>query len=158
MVTVGSFTAGAKHNIIPDEAHLKLTVRSYSDDVRQTLLDGIARIAKGQAETFGAPEPEIRIDSDYTPATFNDPELADRVGGAIGEAIGAENLKQLSPVMGGEDFSRYGRTPEDVPSVLFWVGAVEQEKYDASVQKPASALSCIRPSLFRILIKPLKRA
>lgn len=136
VVTVGSFTAGAKHNIIPDEAHLKITVRSYSDETRAQLLDGIKRIANGQAAAFGAPEPEIRIDADYTPATFNDPELSARVGKAIGGEIGAENVLTLDPVMGGEDFSQYGRTAENIPSVIFWLGAVEPEKYERSQGGP----------------------
>lgn len=132
VVTVGSFTAGAKHNIISDEAHLKITVRSYSDEVRETLLEGIEQIAKGQAAAFGAPEPVIRIDNDYTPATYNDPALSERVGASMSAALGAENVKTLSPVMGGEDFSQYGRTDADIPSVLFWVGAVEPETYAKS--------------------------
>ena len=132
VVTVGSFTAGAKHNIISDEAHLKLTVRSYSDEVRQTLLDGIKRIAINQAASFGAPEPEIRIDSDYTPATYNDPDLSARADKAISEVLGEENVLQLTAVMGGEDFSQYGRTDHDIPSLIFWVGAVEPEIYRKS--------------------------
>ena len=149
VVTVGSFTAGAKHNIISDEAHLKLTVRSYSDDVRKTLLDGIVRIAKGQAETFGAPEPDIRIDSDYTPSTYNDPELSARVGAAIGTAIGAENVKLLPAVMGGEDFSQYGRTDADIPGIIFWLGAVEPEKYEK-----AKSASLPLPSLHSPFFAP----
>lgn len=136
VVTVGSFTAGAKHNIISDQAHLKITVRSYSDETRAKLLDGIKRIAKGQAEAFGAPEPEIRIDQDYTPSTYNDPDLSARIGTAIGGAIGAENVLELEPVMGGEDFSQYGRTVEDIPSVIFWLGAVEPEKYEKLSKGP----------------------
>ena len=132
VVTVGSFQAGAKHNIISDQAHLKLTVRSYSDEVRSTLLEGIKRIAKAQAAAFGAPEPEIRIDSDYTPATYNDPDLSQRAGAAMAGAIGEENVLQLPAVMGGEDFSQYGRTAEDIPGLIFWVGAVEPETYEKS--------------------------
>lgn len=130
VVTVGSIDGGAKHNIIPDSVHLKLTVRSYGDDVRETLLSGIERIAFGLAETYGAPEPEIRIDADYTPATYNDPELSEKVGRALRSQLGPSKVVELSPVMGGEDFSRYGRTAEDIPSVLFWVGAVEQARYN----------------------------
>ena len=128
VVTVGSITAGAKHNIIPDYAHLKLTVRSYGDDVRELLLSGIERIANGQAETFGAPAPEIRIDSDYTPANYNDPDLTAMFGEAVVAALGAENVVELSPVMGGEDFSQYGRTEEDIPGLLFWIGAASPER------------------------------
>ena len=129
VVTVGSFKAGAKHNIIPDEATLLITVRSYDDQTRQMLLDGIKRIAKGEAEAFGAPAPEVTIESDYTPATYNDPDTTARTMKAVGKAIGASNVKQVKPVMGGEDFSQYGRTEEKIPGVIFWVGAVEPAKY-----------------------------
>ncbi len=128
VVTVGSFKAGAKHNIISDEATLLLTVRSYDDETRQMLLDGIERIAKAQAEAFGAPEPEITIESDYTPSLFNDPVLAGRAMGAVAEAIGEGNVSEVAPVMGGEDFSQYGRTEEDIPGLLFWVGAVSPSR------------------------------
>ena len=126
VVTVGSFKSGAKHNIISDEATLLLTVRSYDDKTRKMLLDGITRIAKAEAMAFDAPEP------DYTPATYNDPATTARTMKAIGKSIGAANVKEMKPVMGGEDFSQYARTPENIPSVIFWVGAVEPAKYDAA--------------------------
>mgnify|MGYP001799719861 FL=1 len=132
VVTVGSFQAGAKHNIISDEAKLLLTVRSYDDDTRAMLLEGIERIAKAQAMAFGAPEPEIFIEPDYTPSTYNDPDLAATAAAAIGAAIGAENVNEAPPVMGGEDFSQYGRTDAKIPSLIYWVGAVDPEKWDAA--------------------------
>ena len=132
VVTVGSFTAGAKHNIISDGAELLLTVRSYDDDTRQLLLDGIKRIAKAQAEAFGAPEPEISIDTDYTPSTYNNPELTAEAVAAIKSAIGDDNVTEVTAVMGGEDFSQYGRTEEDVPGLIFWLGAIAPETYEAA--------------------------
>ena len=145
VVTVGSFKAGAKHNIIPDSAELLLTVRSYDDATRQLLLDGIRRIATAQAEAFGAPEPEIRIDSDYTPSTFNDPSLTDTAMKAIRSAIGADNVTEVTPVMGGEDFSQYGRTQEDVPGLIFWLGAVNPETYKKAQDGPLSLPSLHSP-------------
>lgn len=130
VVTVGSIEAGSKHNIISDHAILKLTVRSYRDEVRQTLLDGIKRIAEGQAEAFGAPAPEISIETDYTPSTYNDPDLAARAGAAFARALGEDNVSVLDPVMGGEDFSQYSRTDANIPSLIFWVGAVEPERIE----------------------------
>lgn len=136
VVTVGSFKAGAKHNIISDQAELLLTVRSYDDATRQTLLEGIERIAKGQAAAFGAPEPEVRIDNDYTPSTFNDPELTEKAVAAMSAVLGEENVVPVTPVMGGEDFSQFGRTAHDVPGLIFWLGAVEKEKYEKSLGAP----------------------
>ena len=51
---------------------------------------------------------------------------------AISAAIGEENVKEMTPVMGGEDFSQYGRTKEDVPGLIFWLGAINQDTYDAA--------------------------
>jgi hippurate hydrolase len=132
VVTVGSFKAGAKHNIISDEATLLLTVRSYDDSTRQMLLDGIERIAKAQADAFGAPEPVIKVEQDYTPSLFNNADLADKAMTAVADAIGSDNVKEVQPVMGGEDFSQFGRTEENIPGLLFWVGAVSPDKYQAS--------------------------
>ena len=147
VVTVGSFKAGAKHNIIPDEATLLLTVRSYDDETRQMLLDGIQRIAKAQAAAFDAPEPEITIESDYTPSTYNDPETTGRAMKAVSKKLGSEYVTQVKPVMGGEDFSQYGRTDEKIPSVLFWVGAVEPSKY-AKAKADGMPLPSLHSSLF----------
>jgi len=147
VVTVGSFKAGAKHNIIPDEATLLLTVRSYDDDTRKMLLEGIERIAKAEAAAFDAPEPEITIESDYTPSTYNDPETTARAMKAVGKKLGADYVKEVKPVMGGEDFSQYGRTPEKIPSVLFWVGAVEPGKY-ADAKAAGESLPSLHSSQF----------
>jgi hippurate hydrolase len=125
VVTVGAFNAGYKHNIIPDEAHLQITVRSYKDDVRKTLLDGIRRIAKAQAISAGLPEalyPVVEMDADYTPSTFNEPALTQRVMGAISEQLGEDRVYTRPPSMGGEDFSRFHRADTDIPTLIFWTG------------------------------------
>lgn len=132
VVTVGSVRAGAKHNIISEEAELLLTVRSYDDATRQMLLDGIKRIAEGQAAAFGAPAPEITLDTDYTAATFNDPSLTERAMKAVAKKIGEDNVTAIPPVMGGEDFGQFARTDENIPGVIFWLGAVSPERYAAS--------------------------
>lgn len=147
VVTVGSFQAGAKHNIISDEAKLLLTVRSYDDETRAMLLEGIARIAKAQALAFGAPEPDIFIEPDYTPSTYNDPDLSAKAAAAIGAVIGAENISEVDPVMGGEDFSQYSRTDAKIPSMIFWVGAVEPDKWQAA-QDSALGLPSLHSPFF----------
>jgi len=129
VVTVGAFNAGTKHNIIPDEAHLQITVRSFTDEVRERLLTGIDRIARGAALAAGLPDelmPVMEIDEIYTPALYNDPALSDRAG-AVLEARFADAVGTADPVTGGEDFSRYGRTPENVPIFMFWVGGSPHE-------------------------------
>ncbi|MBL4616564.1 MAG: amidohydrolase [Robiginitomaculum sp.] len=132
VVTVGSIHGGSKHNIISDGVHLQLTVRSYSDETRAKLLDGIKRIAENQGRVFGLPEdllPIFELKDEYTPATYNNPELSTRVAAAISKKLGAENVKIIDPVMGGEDFGRFGRTDAKVPGVIYWLGTVEPKKH-----------------------------
>ena len=141
VVTVGAFNAGTKHNIISDEAHLQITVRSYTDEVRQDLLSGIERVANGIAMAAGLPEnlmPVIEIDETYTPALYNDPALSTRAGQIL-EARFGDRVATTDPVTGGEDFSRYGRTDEDVPIFMFWVGGAPMDvwqEYQARGETP----------------------
>src|SRR5512132_3299057 len=130
VVTVGSIHGGTKHNVIPDEVKLQLTVRSYKDEVRKHLLEAIARIAKAEAAAAGAPKPpEVKV-TDGTPATYNDPALTKRVAGALQRGLGAANVSEGQAVMGGEDFSEFGRA--GVPAAILWVGAVEPKKVEAA--------------------------
>ena len=136
VVTVGSFQAGSKHNIISDEALLLLTVRSYGDDTRAKLLDGIKRIARGEAITAGMPEdrmPEVTLrEAEFTPATYNSPEFTVEMAKLFESRFGEERVKQSKPVMGGEDFSRFRRADENIKSMIFWVGGVPMAEYEAA--------------------------
>jgi amidohydrolase len=143
VVTVGSFHGGSKHNIIPDEAKLQLTVRSYKDEVRKRLLAGIERIAKAEAAGAGAPKPPTVEVSEGTPAMYNDPGLTRRVASAFETAFGKDNVVPTDPVMGGEDFSEFGRA--GVPSFQFGLGAVEPAKYEAA-QKDGTPLPSLHSS------------
>lgn len=147
VVTVGAIKAGAKHNIIAEEAELLLTVRSYDDATRQMLLDGIRRIAEGQAAAFGAPPPVISVEQDYTPATYNDPDLTERAMQAVARAIGEANVRPVPPVMGGEDFGQFARTEENIPGVIFWLGAVNPDRWAAS-QADGMPLPSLHSPLF----------
>lgn len=133
VVTVGSFHAGSKHNIIPDEAKLQITVRSYSDETRQHLLDGIARIARAEALAAGMPEdrlPVVEVEGNYTPATYNNPEFADRVMAALGPRFEGRII-HAPPVMGGEDFGLYRRAdPDSIQSLILWIGGVRQDQWE----------------------------
>ena len=145
VVTVGSIHGGTKHNIIPDEVKLQLTVRSYKDEVRKRLLAAIERIAKAEAAAAGAPKPpEVQV-IEGTPATYNDPALTKRVAAALTKAFGEARVKETPPVMGGEDFSEYGRA--GVPSLIFWIGAVAPEKFEAA-KKAGAPLPSLHSPLF----------
>lgn len=133
VVTVGSFRAGAKHNIISDRATLLLTVRSYSDETRQALLDGIVRIAKGEAIAAGMPDdlmPEVIIKDEYTPATYNSPEFSQQMADLFSQTFGQQRVVQTPAVMGGEDFGRFYRADKSINSFIFWVGGVPQDAWD----------------------------
>ena len=134
VVTVGSIHAGTKHNIIPDAAALQLTVRSYSDATRETLLQGIERIAINNAKAMGFADdllPVIDLKDEYTPALWNDPDLVARGVASMRNAIGSDNVIEVSKEMGGEDFSRYGRTEERVPGFMIRLGVVPEAKWQA---------------------------
>ena len=137
VVTVGSFQAGSKHNIIPDEARLQITVRSYSDEARKMLLEGIARIARGEAIAAGMPEdkmPRVTVADPYVPATFNTAALTQRVIAGLKPRFG-ERVIEVPAVMGGEDFSQFYRADrENVESLILWVGGVRAEEW-AKAQK-----------------------
>lgn len=150
VVTVGAFNAGAKHNVISDGAHLQLTVRTYSDEVRTHLLDGIKRIALGQAKSFGMPEshmPEVTIKDEYTPSLYNHPDLTARMKQAIAGEIGEANVVDENPVMGGEDFARYGRQEPKIPSLMMRLGSISAEKIKAA-QNGGPALPSLHSSRY----------
>jgi hippurate hydrolase len=135
VVTVGSFHAGTKHNIISDEARLQLTVRSYTPQIRQQLLNGIARIARGEAIAAGIPEermPQISIEENYTPATVNTEALTRATAARFVEHFGAERVREVRPIMAGEDFSQYHLADRNIESLIFWVGGVPQAQWDTA--------------------------
>ncbi len=120
VVSVGSFQAGAKHNVIPPEAHLKITVRAYREEVRQALLDGIRRVAAAEAMAAAAPAPPKVTVVESTPGVVNDVPLTGRLRGAFSAALGSPNVIDFPPSSVSEDFSYYGR--EGVPASMFWLG------------------------------------
>jgi hippurate hydrolase len=149
VVTVGSFHAGSKHNIISDEAKLQLTVRSYTPEVRKHLLDGIRRIARGEAIAAGLPEdkmPEVAIrEAEYTPSTFNTEKLSNRTLALFTDHFGEQRVKKTPAVMGGEDFSRYWLANKSMESLIFWVGGTPIEKWNAAGGNPQKLPSLHSP-------------
>lgn len=148
VVTVGSIHGGSKHNIIPDEVHLQLTLRSYTDDVRQQTIAAVKRITRGLALAAGVPEdrmPVVELSDDFTPATYNTPELTLRLAGVFKTWLGPENVIRKKPVMGGEDFSEYGRTEHKIPICIFMVGAVSPEAVAESTRTGKSLRSLHSP-------------
>ena len=150
VVTVGSIHGGTKHNVIPDKVHLQLTVRSYTDEARATLLEGIKRIAEGQAMAMGLPRdklPVMKIKDESTPSVYNNPELADRIVKVLRTKFDDERLIPGEPVMGGEDFAQYGRVEPKIPSLFLWIGGVEADKY-ASAMESGEVLPSLHSPFF----------
>jgi hippurate hydrolase len=148
VVTVGSFQAGSKHNIIPDEARLQITVRSYTDAVRKTLLDGIARIARSEALAAGMPEdklPKVSVQEPATNSTYNNPDFTETVmTGMQGRFPG--RVFEVPSVMGGEDFGEFRRAdPDNVKSLIFWVGGVPKADWDAAQRGEKELVSLHSP-------------
>jgi len=137
VVTVGSIHGGSKHNIIPDEVRLQLTMRSYTDNVREEIISKIKRIIEGEAISLGIPKekmPTLKLRDQYTPALYNTPEFVDQVVKNIKKSIGQENIFESKAVMGGEDFGRYGRVEPKIPTFLFWLGASPVEVWEKSIR------------------------
>ena len=136
VVTVGSFHAGNKHNIIPDKAELQLSVRADDEDTRKQLIDGIRRIATNVGRMNGMPEdklPQVRVGFESTPVTYNDPALAQRVRGAFTTAFGADILSdQPRESMGSEDFAYYVQQDLKVPGAFFGVGGTSKAEFEAA--------------------------
>ena len=132
VVTVGSIHGGAKHNVIPDVVYMQLTVRSYSDEVRELLLGAIRQLATDTCVAFGCPKPpDVTIKDEHTPAMYNDPELTAAAAVVFQGFLGEENVSAMPAAMGGEDFGRYHRS-QGFPAFMFRLGSVSHEKWAAS--------------------------
>jgi hippurate hydrolase len=137
VITVGSIHGGTKHNIIPSDVHLQLTLRAFSDDVQKQLIDGIERRAKGLAMAHKAPAPEITI-GDSTPPTINTPSLVEQVVPSLKNAVGQENVVVDEPTMGAEDFGLFGQG--GVPTFMFRLGTIPAERMARAETDPLPSL------------------
>jgi amidohydrolase len=156
VVTVGSIHGGTKYNIIPDEVRLQLTLRSYSDEVRQHTIEAIKRIARGLAEAAGIPEdrwPIVTIADESASATYNQPELAHRLLGTFKDWFGEAQTASTKAIMGAEDFGLFGRTADKIPICIFWLGTVEADRFKES-QRTGQPLPALHSSQFLPVIEP----
>lgn len=156
VVTVGSIHGGSKHNIIPEEVKLQLTVRSYSDATRDFLLRRIREISQGVAKTAGIPDdklPLVTIKDEYTPSVYNSPGLVTRILPVLYSRLGKNAVTAVDPSMGGEDFSRYGRTEDRIPSALLRLGSVNKVAYETAL-KNDEALPGLHSPFFAPDAKP----
>jgi amidohydrolase len=160
VVTVGSIHGGTKHNIIPDEVKMQLTVRTYKEEVRKKVLAAIERIAKQCAATADLPPdklPEVRVREDeFTRATYNNPELVKRVSAGLKTALGEDKIVPKDPTMGGEDFCEYSLPDNSIPAFMFVVGAVDPAKV-AESKKTGASLPSLHSSKFAPVPEPTIR-
>ncbi len=155
VVTVGSIHGGTKHNIIPDEVRLQLTLRSYSDEVRKHSISAIQRITRGLAEAAGLPEnryPTV-TSGESSPATYNSPELAQRLKKVFTNWFGEERMVTTKPIMGAEDFGLFGRTEDKIPICIFWLGTVDSERFKEH-QRGSISLPALHSSQFLPVLEP----
>src|SRR5213082_1105219 len=162
VVTVGYIHGGTKHNIIPDEVKMQLTVRTYKEEVRKKVLAAIERIAEQCATTAGLPAdkmPDVHVLRDhFAPAMYNNPELTKRLVAVWKKALGDQNVEMVDPTMGGEDFSEFSLLPEhSIPAVDFHVGAVDPAKIAESKKPGASPLPSLHSSKFAPVPEPTIR-
>jgi amidohydrolase len=160
VVTVGSFHAGTKHNIIPDEAHLQLTVRTMTPQQREKTLAAITRATNGIAAAAGVPadrSPIIVVSKEAVPATLNDPELSRRVAASLEKALGKNNVLPGRPLMASEDFSLFALSDPKPPICMFWLGAVDPVKLKEAEEK-GTRMPSLHSSEFAPVPEPAIRA
>lgn len=125
VITVGAIHGGTKHNIIPDTCELKLTVRTYSEAVRDQIHKAIAQRAAGIAESMGAPPPEVNV-TRQVGAVFNEPALVERLVPVFRREVGETRVIEVPPSMTSEDFGVFGRG--GVPIFMFGLGTATAER------------------------------
>ena len=155
VITVGSFHAGSKHNIISDRADLQLTVRANDEKTRAQLLSAIERVATGIGKAHGLPdEMPVKVTvSEGTPVTNNDPELARRLNGVMKSELGEDAFMPfMQQGMGAEDFSYFVAEELDVPGYYFAVGGTPPEAFEAAANGGPAVPSHHSP-LFKIAPK-----
>jgi amidohydrolase len=130
IVTVGYIRAGTKNNIIPDQAEMGLTVRTYKQDVRKQILAAITRITKGEAAAAGAPREPLIDRYQGDDSVYNDPALAQRLRAPLEAALGKDNVVIAEPITTSEDFSYY--VEEGVPGFYFSLGGADPGKFAAA--------------------------
>lgn len=152
VVTVGSIHGGTRPNIIPDEVKLELTLRYYSFEAIQKVIESVRRICKSAAQMAGMADnqlPDVKVLPVETPPVLNNVELSGRIAGFASEMIGNQNIIKVNPSMVAEDFGKYGLTPEKVPICLIWLGSSSPEllqELEKKGERPAP--------LHSLLLKP----
>jgi hippurate hydrolase len=160
VVTIGDIHGGAKRNVIPNEVKMELTTRAFSETAMNVIVEGVRRTAQGVALSAGVPQdrqPVVTIlANESAPSTYNDPALAARVKAALTKALGARNVIDDAPIMASEDFGLFGLEGRKIPAVIFWLGAMDLQKF-AAAQAQGRLLPGLHTSKFEPLPEPTLR-
>ena len=127
VVTVGYIHAGTKNNIIPDQAEMGLTIRTFKPDVRKRILASITRITKAESEAAGAPREPLIERYEGTDLVYNDPKLAERLRVPLEVALGKDNVLTAQPITPSEDFSYF--MEQGIPALYFSLGGADPQKF-----------------------------
>jgi hippurate hydrolase len=134
VVTIGVLQAGTKENVIPDEALIKLNVRTFDAGVRKRVLAAIERIVRAEAEASGAPRPPEITPLDRYPLNVNDKQASERVAEAFRAYFSADRVMHTGPAPASEDFGCFG-TEWNAPSVFWFVGGTDPDTYAKAKDK-----------------------
>lgn len=160
VVTVGAINGGTRANVIPDEVKMLLTIRYFEEDVLRTIKESLINITRGAAISAGLPEdkmPLVSFSGDDDLPVSNDPDLVMHCVRSMRDILGGENLIQVEPATVAEDFGKYGQTAEEVPVALFWLGGVNNAKYEKYMAEGIS-LPSLHNSAFAPDFEPTFRA
>jgi len=159
VITIGQIHGGTKRNIIPDEVKLELTMRAYSEAVRQTLIEGVKRTARGVAIAAGVPEDRMPIvdvlENESSTATINDPALSAKLLTVFKEKLGPDRIFEMKPIMGSEDFGYFGDGGK-IPYVIFWLGMDDPREF-ADNQAKGIAMPALHSAHFAPVPEPALR-
>lgn len=141
VLTVGTIHGGLKRNIISEEVTMGLTLRTYSDAVRDQIIAAVRKTAEGVAVSYGMPAdrmPTVTVSkTEIAPATINNPAFAERLQRSAAAALGSEHVKTTVAVMGSEDVGLFSLDGK-IPAAMFWLGAADRAKLEASAQSGKS--------------------
>ena len=159
VLTIGQIHGGTKRNIIPDEVRMGITMRAYDEATRLKMIEAIRRTAKGIAIGYGVAEDRMPLvevsQSEITPATNNDPALAEQLQRVAVATLGADHVAQARAIMGSEDVGQF-RLDDTIPGVMFWVGASDPAKL-AAAEKAGVPLPGPLSALFAPVPEPTIR-
>jgi amidohydrolase len=154
VLTVGTIHGGTKNNIIPDEVTMGLTLRAYSNEVRDQIVADIRRTANGLAQAYGIPADRMPVVTlgESTPPTLNDPALAERMRSAAVSALGNDRVLDAHASMGSEDVGLYTLDGK-IPGGMYWLGAADPDKL-AQSRKTGIPLPGLHSALFAPVYEP----